>query len=98
MGQCAEDIINGDCNWQGDYTKTNTAIPRNYSQKETTAELNIRKVRKELAMLIKEYESNGTINPVNTARKHINIKYGRGWRERGLISNGEQWKPLNEYK
>ena len=98
MGQYAEDIINGDCNWQGDYTASYTPHYNEYKKKTTIAELNIKKVRKELAMLIKEYESNGTINPVNTARKHINIKYGRGWRERGLISNGKQWKPLSEYK
>ena len=99
MGQYAEDIIDGNCDWQGDYTKSSyNKAQNNYTRKATNAENCIKKIRKELAMLIENYQLNNVQNPVNTARKHINTKYGTGWRERGLTSNGEQWKPLNEYK
>ena len=40
----------------------------------------------------------GEHQAVNNARKEINIKYGHGWRERGLISNSSnQWLPLDQY-
>ena len=45
------------------------------------AEKKISEIRKEIAINIK----NGT--GVQEARKNANIKYGKGWRERGLVSN-----------
>ena len=63
------------------------------------AEKNIRKVRKELAILIKSKEDKGEKNAVNNARKEINLKYGNDWRSRGLtVNSSNQWKPLSEYK
>jgi hypothetical protein len=57
-------------------------------RKDSLAELKIKKIRKELALLIKQKIKN---NPkknenflVNEARKEINLKYGKGWREKGL--------------
>jgi len=66
------------------------------------AERNINDVRKELAILINQkIKSNPDIKQtilVGQARHDINLKYGSSWRERGLVSNGDnQWKPLNEY-
>ncbi len=96
MGQYAEDIIDGTCNWQGDYTyKYNT---KGYKERDTPAEKKINKVRRELRNLIKKFESQGIPEPLNNARKYINLKYGKGWRERGLVVNDEdQWKSLSEY-
>lgn len=101
MGDYADDIIEGTCDKSGDYTyKYNVHRSRQY--KLTKAERNIERVRKELAMLIrKKISDNPKANPdvlVNDARQEINLKYGRGWRERGLVSNNDnQWKNLNEY-
>lgn len=44
-------------------------------------------IRKELALLIKQKQSKCTTESeknkaVNDARKEINIKYGKGWRDR----------------
>lgn len=97
MGQYAEDIINNKCDFMGDYTHkyNNNTI----KSKLSYAEKCIKAVRKELAILIQSKLDNNDINAVNNARKEINLKYGRGWRERGLVSNDtDQWKPLNEYQ
>jgi hypothetical protein len=54
--------------------------------KRTPAEKKIASIRKEIALDIKS----GT--PVGKARQKANIKYGKGWRERGLCVNDEdQW-------
>jgi len=97
MGQYADDIIEGNCDSFGDYSYK-------YNQRghkrtpETLAEKNIRKVRKELAILIQSKKNNGDPQAVENARREINLKYGKGWRERGLIANDEdQWLPLNQY-
>lgn len=77
---------------------------KGHKVKDTKAEKNIRKVRKELAILIKEKHKDCTTEKqknraVNDARKEINQKYGYNWRSRGLIVNDDnQWKPLSEYK
>ena len=95
MGQYAEDIIDGLCDWQGDYTYKDTYKSRG---KETPAEKKIRRVRKELAILIQNKLAAGEHQAVNNARKEINLKYGKGWRERGLIVNdANQWLPLDQY-
>lgn len=51
------------------------------------AERKIASIRKEIAILVNEQGVE-----ICEARKQMNIKYGKGWRERGLTSNGEnQW-------
>lgn len=97
MGQYADDIIDGLCDLSGDYTYKDNV--KNFKQyPETQAEKNIRAVRKELAILIKEKLAKGEHQAVSKARKEINLKYGKGWRERGLVSNSkDQWLPLNKY-
>ena len=103
MGDCAEDIIDGTCDIYGDYTyKSNKKRYKTKFIPDTPAEANIRAVRRELAILINKYISENPDDNKNSlvqrARRDINIKYGSGWRERGLISNSDdQWKPLNEY-
>ncbi len=55
--------------------------------KRTPAEKKIASIRKEIAILVNEQGVG-----IEEARKQINIKYGKGWRERGLISNSDdQW-------
>ena len=51
--------------------------------KRTPAEKKIASIRKEIAINIK----NGM--GVQEARKQANLKYGKGWRERGLVSNSD---------
>ena len=54
--------------------------------KRTPSEKKIASIRKEIAINIK----NGM--GVQEARKQANLKYGKGWRERGLVSNSDdQW-------
>jgi len=98
MGQYADDVIDGNCDWQGDYTyKDNSTYKGKY--KDEPWEANVRKVRIELAILIKSFTEQNKPQPLNNARKYINLKYGKGWRERGCVSNSEdQWLPLSEYK
>lgn len=56
------------------------------SWKRTPAEKKIASIRKEIAINVK----NGM--GVEEARRQANLKYGKGWRERGLISNSDnQW-------
>ena len=52
----------------------------------------IRSIMMELKLLIEKKKAEGDPNFLNNARKEINLKYGRGWRERGLVSNdSDQW-------
>lgn len=52
----------------------------------TPAELKIAAIRKEIAIDIKNGMS------ITDARKKANQKYGKGWRERGLVLNSfNQW-------
>ncbi|NLZ72491.1 MAG: hypothetical protein GX905_01520 [Bacteroidales bacterium] len=97
MGQYADDIIGGHCDSFGDYFYR--CDQRGYKWvPETLAEKNIRKVRKELAILIQSKKDSGDPQAVENARREINLKYGKGWRERGLIANDEnQWLPLDQY-
>ena len=105
MGDYADDLIDGTCDWSGDYTYKDN-VNHNYRKRryfpETQAEKNIRAVRKELAILIKKKKRDNPDANVNVlvdeARKEINLKYGKGWRERGFVSNDpDQWKDLSEY-
>ena len=93
MGDIADDMINGvfDC-VTGEYIGRAVGYPRRANQgkgiryKQTPAEKKIASIRKEIAINIK----NGM--KVQDARRDANLKYGKGWRERGLTSNGEnQW-------
>jgi len=99
VGQYANDIIEGYCDYSGDYTACdNITRLKQRHYKLTQAERNINAVRKELAILIKQRIRTNTSNAVGGARQLINIKYGKGWRERGLCVNSEnQWKLLNQY-
>lgn len=61
-------------------------IPKG-SWKRTPAEKKIASIRKEIAILVNEQGVG-----IGEARKQMNIKYGKGWRERGLVSNSDdQW-------
>lgn len=60
-------------------------LKRRYVER-TPSEKKIASIRKEIALLIK----NGT--GVQEARRLMNVKYGKGWRGRGLVRNSEdQW-------
>jgi len=51
------------------------------------AQKKIASIRKELAILIGEQGIG-----IQEARAQMNIKYGKGWRERGLVSgSSNQW-------
>jgi hypothetical protein len=53
----------------------------------TASENKIALIRKEIAILVNEQGVS-----IRNARKQMNIKYGKGWRERGLVSNSDnQW-------
>lgn len=55
--------------------------------KRTPAEKKIASIRKEIAILVNQQSVE-----IDEARKQINIKYGKSWRERGLVSNSDnQW-------
>ena len=114
MGEIADMILEGILDEQtGEYLGEAVGYPKTLEKgyyntikrpkikyiKDQPWEANIRKVRKELVSLIKKFQSEGKPNPVNNARKYINLKYGKGWRERGCCSNSDdQWLPLSEYK
>ena len=75
MGDIAEQLI---------YEEIFTSSERHYtskrSYKRTPAEKKIASIRKEIAILVNEQ---GIC--ICEARKQMNIKYGKGWRERGLV-------------
>ena len=82
MGDIAEQLIDEEMfgSSKRDYTPKG-----NY--KRTTAEKKIASIRKEIAILVNEQGVG-----IGEARKQMNIKYGKGWRERGLVSNSDnQW-------
>jgi hypothetical protein len=54
--------------------------------KRKTAEARIEAVRKEIAIAVKGGKT------IQQARRDANLKYDKGWRERGLIANSDnQW-------
>jgi len=82
MGDIAEQLI---------YEETFGSSKRYYTPKgnykRTPAEKKIASIRKEIAILVNEQGVG-----IGEARKQMNIKYGKGWRERGLVSNSDnQW-------
>jgi hypothetical protein len=57
------------------------------ANKRTPAERKIASIRKEIAILVNEQGIG-----IGKARSLMNAKYGKGWRERGLVSNSDnQW-------
>lgn len=53
----------------------------------TPSERKIASIRKEIAILVNDHGIE-----IGQARKMMNDKYGKGWRERGLVSNSnDQW-------
>lgn len=68
-----------------------TRVPGHYNTipfiKDTPAEAKIRSIRKEIATMVNEQGI-----AINEARRLTNLKYGKGWRERGLSKDSsEQW-------
>lgn len=102
MGDIADSIIDGTFDmYTGEYLGEAVGYPRTAtnnksykSYKLTEAEKNIKYVRKELAKLVEIKEKAGEKDALQMARREINLKYGRGWRERIFLSD---WKPLSEY-
>ena len=81
MGEIAEQLIDHE---MFGYENNSKYIKTNW--KRTPAEKKIASIRKEIAIDIKS----GT--PIQEARKKANIKYGKGWRQRGLTANpDDQW-------
>ena len=102
MGEIAEMILEGILDEQtGEYLGKPCGYPKTLVKKQynivkkqkpkyfkkTPSEKKIAAIRKEIAILVNKHGIE-----INEARKQMNIKYGKGWRERGLISNSEdQW-------
>lgn len=81
MGEIAEQLIDEKIFGYKEYYK-----PIKIRYKRTPAEKKIALIRKEIAINIK----NGM--HVQEARKNANLKYGKGWRERGLSTDpNNQW-------
>ena len=86
MGDIAEQLIN-DIMF-GEYDEIGECFQSKKSiwKKRTPSEVKIASIRKEIAIAVSE----GT--DIQEARKQANIKYGHGWRERGLTNNlDNQW-------
>lgn len=66
-----------DINWMPDEIKETN---RKEAKHIVEARRVIRAIRKEIALDIQS----GT--PIDEARQKANIKYGKGWRERGLVT------------
>jgi hypothetical protein len=82
MGDIAEQLIEEEMFGARD---RHYATPEIY--KRTPSEKKIASIRKEIAILVNEQGIG-----IGEARKQMNIKYGKGWRERGLSSNpDDQW-------
>lgn len=96
MGEIADMMLEGILDEQtGEYLGNAVGYPRTkvkghyntIKTKETPSEKKIRSIRKELAIMFINHNI-----PIQEARKNINLKYGKGWRERGLVSNSNnQW-------
>lgn len=103
MGEIADSIINGEFDmFTGEYIGSPCGFPRTkqrgnkkpkYWCKKTAyinltpSERKIASIRKEIALDVKY---NGLT--IGEARRKANQKYGKGWRERGLVVNSsDQW-------
>lgn len=81
MGDIAEQLIDEEM-----FSSSEKYYIPKLNWKRTPAEKKIASIRKEIAINIK----NGM--GVQEARKQANLKYGKGWRERGMVSNSDdQW-------
>lgn len=95
MGTIADMMLNGILDEQtGEYLGEPCGYPRTKVKgqyntikgyKRTPSEKKIASIRKEIAILVNEQSVS-----IDEARKQMNIKYGKGWRERGLCSDS-QW-------
>jgi len=84
MGEIADQLIDDEMFGSGYYEREHT--PKKGHYKRTPAEKKIASIRKEIAINIKSGMG------VQEARRNANIKYGKGWRERGLVVNSDnQW-------
>jgi len=100
MGEIADSIIDGEFDmFTGEYIGKPVGYPRTkyvcLKKKLTPSEKKIASIRKEIAIMV----SNGI--SVEDARRMMNAKYGKGWRERGLIWNSDnEWSEndLKDYK
>ena len=100
MGTEAEYLIDREMFGDDDFypSLTRKQIKDELKRKLTPAEKKIASIRKEIALLVKQGVT------ITEARKQINLKYGKGWRERGLVSNSsDQWseeelKPFTKNK
>jgi hypothetical protein len=113
MGEIADMMLDGTLDEQtGEYIGHGPGYPRTrvpghyntigaeFSPRLSIAELKIKAVRKELAILIrntkKAYPEENENKIVNECRQAINKKYGDNWRSRGLIVNDtNQWTEEN---
>lgn len=96
MGEIADGLIDGSFDSiTGEYLGEGSGFPRTRSGKKrkktfykrTPVEKKIASIRKEIAIDINE---NGIEQ--DEARRKANLKYGKGWRERGLFANSDnQW-------
>lgn len=93
MGEIAEQLINDEMFGNNYYqNKRGNKKPKGKHKKTAYIHLSpsqrkISSIRKEIAILIREQGVG-----VEEARNQMTIKYGKGWRERGLVSNSEnQW-------
>lgn len=100
MGDIADQLINdimfgeydeiGEC-FQSDYSPRGNKKPKGLYRKTayihlTPSERKIASIRKEIAIAVSEGIG------IQDARKQANIKYGHGWREKGLTNNPDnQW-------
>jgi hypothetical protein len=82
MGEAAEQLVDE----QMFGIEERKSVPK-FFYKRTPAERKIASIRKEIAIMVNEQGIG-----IGKARALINAKYGKGWRERGLISNSDnQW-------
>ena len=97
MGKYADELIDQEmfgknCDFEHEYKQEKVKI----YYKRTPAEKKIASIRKEIAILVNEQGVG-----IGEARKQMNLKYGKGWRERGLcVNDDDQWseEDLKEFK
>jgi len=84
MGEYADQLVDQEMfgsNYNENHPKRKAWFNR------TPAEMKIASIRKEIAILVNDKGVS-----LEEARKQMNTKYGKGWRERGLTKNSDnQW-------
>lgn len=90
MGDIADGLLDGSFDeYTGEYIGEPCGYPRSYAREHHNSmnegELRTKSIRKELALLIKQNQEDNVHDPVESARRDINKKYGKGWRN-GWIS------------